>query len=41
MTSREFAEKHEKRTNEIVIEILNLSGILPKTPETLVLRNQS
>lgn len=40
MTNKEFAEKLEKRTIRFAIEILNLSGILPNTPEALVLRNQ-
>lgn len=40
MTNKEFAKVLEKRTIEFAIEILKLSGCLPNTPESLVLRNQ-
>ncbi|KAA5822392.1 four helix bundle protein [Algibacter amylolyticus] len=40
MTNKEFAQVLEKRTIVFAIEILKLSGSLPNTPESLVLRNQ-
>tara|TARA_R110000868_G_scaffold118221_1_gene313666 strand:- start:5633 stop:5986 length:354 start_codon:yes stop_codon:yes gene_type:complete len=40
MTNKEFAEQLEKRTIQFAIEIINLSSSLPKTPESLVVRNQ-
>ncbi len=40
MTNKEFAQVLEKRTIEFAIEVLKLSGSLPNTPESLVLRNQ-
>jgi len=40
MTNKEFAKKLEKRTIEFAINIINISTILPKTPEALVIRNQ-
>ena len=40
MTNKEFAERLEKRTIKFAIEIINLSASLPKTPESLVVRNQ-
>ena len=40
MTNKEFAKKLELRTVKFAIEIINLSASLPKTTETLVIRNQ-
>jgi four helix bundle protein len=40
MTNKEFAEKLEKRTINFAIEIINLSASLPKTTESLVIKNQ-
>ncbi|SFD03599.1 four helix bundle protein [Algibacter pectinivorans] len=40
MTNKEFAQVLEKRTIVFATEILKLSGSLPNTPESLVLRNQ-
>ena len=40
MTNKEFAETLEKRTIKFAIDILNFSTSLPKTPESLVLKNQ-
>jgi four helix bundle protein len=40
MTNKEFAQELEKRTVKFAIDIINLSVSLPKTTESLVLRNQ-
>jgi four helix bundle protein len=40
MTNKEFAEQLEKRTIQFAIEIINLSSSLPKTTESVVVRNQ-
>ena len=40
MTNKEFAQELEKRTVKFAIDIINLSASLPKTTESLVLRNQ-
>ena len=40
MTNKEFAQELEKRTVKLAIDIINLSASLPKTTESLVLRNQ-
>tara|TARA_R110002072_G_scaffold231254_1_gene388584 strand:- start:487 stop:639 length:153 start_codon:yes stop_codon:yes gene_type:complete len=40
MTNKEFAPVLEKTTIEFAVETLKLSGSLPNTPESLVLRNQ-
>ena len=40
MTNKEFTETLEKRTIKFAIDILNFSTSLPKTPESLVLKNQ-
>ena len=37
---KEFAKKLELRTVKFAIEIINLSASLPKTTETLIIRNQ-
>ena len=40
MTNKEFAEKLEKRTLDFAIDVINLSASLPKTTESLVVKNQ-
>ena len=40
MTNKEFAEKLEKRTIKFAIDVINLSAGLPKTTESLVVKNQ-
>lgn len=40
MTNTEFAKQLEKRTIKFAFNILMFSASLPKTPESLVIRNQ-
>ncbi len=40
MTNKEFAGQLEKRTLNFAINVINLSGKLPKNPEALVVKNQ-
>ncbi|WP_411895350.1 four helix bundle protein [Winogradskyella sp. A2] len=40
MTNKEFAQQLEKRTIKFAIDIINLSTSMPKSTESLVLRNQ-
>lgn len=40
MDNKEFAKKLELRTLQFAISIINISASLPKTAESLVIRNQ-
>ena len=40
MDNKEFAKNLEQRTRRFAVDIIHLSGTLPKTPESRVVRNQ-
>lgn len=40
MKNKEFAEKLENRTKKFAVNVINLSALLPNTPEGRVVRNQ-